>query len=99
MTGQVAGQAFSVHAEGERVILTRAGEGRQEVNLVAPAEPPATGNGLSTEVPLPVCPDGSPLAGMPYEGHEPEVPPGTSPLDGRSFDRGNASADPAGGAS
>ncbi len=37
VTGQVAGQAFSVHAEGERMILTRAGEARQEVDLVAPA--------------------------------------------------------------
>ena len=36
MTGQVGGQSFSVHAEGERVILRRAGGARQEVELVAP---------------------------------------------------------------
>jgi len=36
MTGQVGGQSFSVHAEGERVILRRAGGTRQEVELVAP---------------------------------------------------------------
>jgi hypothetical protein len=36
MTGQVGGQSFSVHAEGERVILRRAGGARQEVDLVAP---------------------------------------------------------------
>ena len=42
MTGQVAGQPFSVHAEGERVFLTRAGEPRQEVELVGPSpEAPA----------------------------------------------------------
>ena len=81
VTGQVAGQAFSVHAEGERVILTRAGEARQEVDLVAPAVSPSASNSSTTEVPPPVCPDGSPLCGMPYEGHEPELPPGTSPLD------------------
>jgi hypothetical protein len=36
MTGRVGGQSFSVHAEGERVILRRAGGARQEVELVAP---------------------------------------------------------------
>ena len=36
LTGQVAGQPFSVHAEGERVILTGA-DGRREVDLVPPA--------------------------------------------------------------
>ena len=40
LTGQVAGQPFSVHAEGERVILTGA-EGRREVDLVPPAGPAA----------------------------------------------------------
>jgi hypothetical protein len=53
ITGQVGGKPFSVHAEGERVFLTRA-EGREEVELApsaseaAPACPPA------------LCPDGSP---------------------------------------
>jgi hypothetical protein len=36
MTGQVGGQSFSVHAEGERVILRRADGARQEVDLIAP---------------------------------------------------------------
>ena len=36
MTGQVAGQPFSVHAEGERVFLTRPGQPRHEVELVGP---------------------------------------------------------------
>ena len=35
LNGQVAGQPFSVHAEGERVILTGA-DGRREVDLVPP---------------------------------------------------------------
>jgi transposase InsO family protein len=99
VTGQVAGQAFSVHAEGERVILTRAGESRQEVDLVAPMASPAASNPPTTDVPPPVCPDGSPLCGMPYEGHEPEIPPGTSPLDAASFDAGNNFPNQSGGAS
>ena len=45
MTGQVGGQPFSVHAEGERVILSGA-QGRQEVDLVPPAAP-ATPEGVA----------------------------------------------------
>ena len=58
MTGQVAGQPFSVHAEGERVILTRPGQPRREVELVGPAaddppvHPPAE----------PLCPHGAPAS-------------------------------------
>jgi hypothetical protein len=70
LTGQVGGKPFSVHAEGERVILTGA-EGRQEVELV----PPAT---KVEELPLPLCPAGA-VSGS--EDAEPEPPPGTSPLD------------------
>jgi transposase InsO family protein len=51
LTGQVAGQAFSVHAEGERVILTGQ-QGRQEIDLVAPPERTAA------DIPQPVCPAG-----------------------------------------
>lgn len=55
MTGQVAGQPFSVHAEGERVFLTRAGQPRQEVELVGPPQ-------AAQEEPLPepLCPHGAP---------------------------------------
>jgi len=54
LTGQVGGKSFSVHAEGERVILRRDGGSREEVELVTPegekpepAEPlePGTGPG------------------------------------------------------
>jgi hypothetical protein len=58
VTGQVAGQPFSVHAEGERVILTRPGQPRQEVELVGPAavDPPA-------DPPAePLCPHGAPAS-------------------------------------
>jgi len=72
LTGQVGGQPFSVHAEGERVILTGA-EGRQEIDLVPPSTPPAS-------VPEPVCPLGQ-VSGLVDEGNEEPPPPGTSPLD------------------
>jgi transposase InsO family protein len=52
VTGQLEGQAFSVHAEGPRLILTRPGETRREVELVAP--PPAAA--APRELPRPVCP-------------------------------------------
>lgn len=72
LTGQVGGQPFSVHAEGERVILTRAEGARQEVELVAPA----TESGAA--YPEPVCPQGL-VAGT--LGQEEPAAPGTSPLD------------------
>jgi hypothetical protein len=36
VTGQVVGKTFSVHAEGDRVILTREGQAREEVDLASP---------------------------------------------------------------
>lgn len=57
MTGQLGGKNFSLHAEGERVFLTREGGLRQEVDLV----PPATA-GPPTMLPKAVCPDGSPAS-------------------------------------
>ena len=72
LTGQVGGQPFSVHAEGERVILT-GGQGRQEVDLVAPAGPAP-----AAELPEPVCPAGVVPAAGPAVA---EAAPGTSPLD------------------
>ena len=66
---------------------------------MAPAAAPAVSPVAASEMPLPLCPDGSPECGMPYEGHEPENSPGTSPLDAVSFDASQGFADPAGGAS
>ena len=39
LTGQVGGKSFSLHAEGERVILKPADGERQEVDLVRPPAP------------------------------------------------------------
>jgi len=73
LTGQVGGQPFSVHAEGERVILRRAEGERQEVDLLPP-----TAEGA---LPMPVCPMGE-VSGLGTEGAgaEPSAP-GASPLD------------------
>jgi hypothetical protein len=75
LTGQVGGQPFSVHAAGERVILTAA-DGQQEVDLVPPAAAVAP-----APLPDPVCPQGVVGAqGPPPDGAtEPES--GSSPPD------------------
>jgi transposase InsO family protein len=70
LTGQVGGQPVSLHAEGERVILTGPSGTRQEVDLAATA--------TRQEWPEPVCPS----AVVPGEAEaEQEPAPGTSPLD------------------
>jgi hypothetical protein len=75
LTGQVGGQPFSVHAEGERVILTRAAGERQEIDLAAPESPPPQ------ELPTPLCPQGE-VRGLGSDGANAEpLPPGVSPLD------------------
>lgn len=70
LTGQVGGQPVSLHAEGERVILTGPRGVRQEVDLAATA--------ARQELPEPVCPSGV-VRGEPEA--EQESAPGTSPLD------------------
>ena len=92
MTGQVGGQSFSVHAEGERVILRRDGGARQEVDLVAPETVGAAGHaetvsggveeaGAGGELPPPLCPHGSPVGSLAEGGEAPLASPGVSPLD------------------
>ena len=71
VTGQVDGQSFSVHNEGERLILRREGEEREEVELTAPAPE-------SQETSAPLCADGS-LASPPGEPADQQPPlPGES---------------------
>jgi transposase InsO family protein len=71
LTGQAGGKAFSVHAEGERVIMTREGSPSQEVDLVPPTAPSET-------MPAPLCPQGV-VASEAFA--EESMPPGASPLD------------------
>jgi transposase InsO family protein len=75
LTGSAGGKNFSVHAEGERVILRREGEGREEVELVGPAI-----NDERTELPPAVTPTVS--FANERELHEEVLPPGCSALDG-----------------
>jgi hypothetical protein len=69
-----------MHAEGERMILTRAAGERQEIDL-APPTPPATEAVVSAELPTPVCPQGE-VTGFGSDSANAEQPaPGASPLD------------------
>jgi transposase InsO family protein len=70
LTGQVGGQAVSIHAEGERVIVTGPHGARQEVDLAGPS--------ARAELSKPVCPAAA-LASDPVAAAEPA--PGTSPVD------------------
>jgi transposase InsO family protein len=81
LTGQVGDKSFSVHAEGERVILKRQGEERQEVDLVSPQQEASAEPASPQVLPEPLCPNGSPVA-VPNEPLAPSVEsPGSSPLD------------------
>jgi transposase InsO family protein len=75
LTGQAGGQPFSVHAEGERVILTNS-DGRQEIDLLPTPMTPAAELAV---LPEPVCPHG--VVSANGEGFEDPPEPGTSPLD------------------
>jgi transposase InsO family protein len=91
LTGQAGGRPFSVHAEGERVILTRA-EGRQEIELTPP---PATTTAAAAALPTPVCPHGTVTSVG--AGFEEPPGPGASPLDaGLEQLRRGLAADPGG---
>jgi transposase InsO family protein len=76
LTGQAGGQPFSVHAEGERVILTKA-DGRTEIDLLPPA---ASSDDALSQLPEPVCPAGM-VSGLAGDDQPGERAPGTSPLD------------------
>jgi len=73
LTGQAGGQPFSVHAEGERVILTGA-DGRQEIDLTPPRTPEP-----APSLPAPICPQG--VVTSEGSGFEEPPGPGESPLD------------------
>jgi transposase InsO family protein len=85
ITGQVGGKSFSVHAEGERVILKPANGEREEVDLVRPEEPAEE----PTALPEPVCPQAVPAESTAEEaldeedepGTEEPFAPGVSPID------------------
>jgi hypothetical protein len=90
LTGQAGGRPFSVHAEGERMILTR-GDGRQEIDLT----PPGAAAGGPGSLPDPVCPHGTVTT---TAGFEDPPTPGASPLDD-GIERVRQAFAPDGGAS
>jgi transposase InsO family protein len=73
VTGQVGGKSFAVHAAGERVFLTKEGEGRQEIDLSPPAAEPA-------KLPEAVTPTAQPSEAWEAGSEEP-AEPGVSPID------------------
>ncbi len=82
LTGQVEGQPFSVHREGDRVILQRGDGPREDIDLKATEESRASRPPLSEpqeELPSSICPDGSPLSLWQHRSRE--LAPGVSPLD------------------
>lgn len=82
LTGQVEGKPFSVHAEGERVILTKEDGSREEVDLVKPAE------GEKIDLPAPICPEAELDSAVSGGGDEEPAAPGASALD--ALDGGGA---------
>jgi hypothetical protein len=81
LTGQLDGKPFSVHGEGDRVILHQAGQTREEIELVPPPTPPQDSQ---EELPRPICPEGSPTWSGPLPAAD--LPPGTSALDDLATD-------------
>jgi transposase InsO family protein len=83
LTGNAGGQLFSVHAEGERVILRTQDGAREEVELVRPAQVPPSGAESAAPspeaMPVPLCPTARPEGTWEIED---ESAPGVSPLDG-----------------
>lgn len=72
LTGQVGGKAFSVHAEGEQVFLTRGGgTGREEVSLLGQQEQQAD----PAKIPEPVTPSGQMPEGFEGVNAEQQVEP------------------------
>jgi len=76
LTGQVGGKPVSIHAEGERVILTGPEGTRQEIDLAAGQS--ATAETPHASLPEPICPAGAVDSGFALDE---EPAPGTSPLD------------------
>jgi transposase InsO family protein len=79
LTGQVGGKPVSIHAEGERVIMTGPAGTRQEIDLAAARSFESTPDAsASPSLPEAICPAGTVASGLPLPV---ESAPGTSPLD------------------
>lgn len=74
LTGRIGDQSISLHAEGEKVVLTKGDGSREEVDLGA------TGPRQDAPLPEPVAPTGNP-PDHPATAESDEPPPGGSVLD------------------
>ena len=75
VTGQVSGQSFSVHSQGERLVLTRDGGKREEIELTdPPREEPV-------ELPRPICSHAAPDSWPNEPAEMPPREPGQTALD------------------
>jgi hypothetical protein len=79
LTGRVGDEAITVHAEGERVVLTKEDGTREEVDLTVSGRRGHPGE--SDEMPEPVSQDGAPPDIRRLPGEKELPPPGTSVLD------------------
>ena len=86
LTGQLDGKPFSVHREGDRVVLRRGDQEREEIELADEENQPTDVSASRDEqasdtLPLPVCPDGSPDMPPGEPAGAPPLPAGRSVLD------------------
>ena len=81
LTGRVGDENISLHAEGERVVLTKGDGSREEVDLTAPGRRVEDSERGEPTLPDPVAIEGHPddLAAMEQDSEE--MAPGASPLD------------------
>ena len=94
LTGQLDGRPFSVHREGDRVILRQAGQPREEIDLVDPARPEKREENTRVEaLPRAICPDGSPTSLWQVSTSD-EALPGCSPIDAMSLPLNPAALQP-----
>ena len=75
VTGQVSGQSFSVHSQGERLVLTRDGKQREEIELTDPTREE------QVELPQPICPHAAPDSRTSDPVEMPPLEPGQTALD------------------
>lgn len=80
LTGRVGDESLSLHAEGERVVLTKEDGTREEVDLAAPGRRSVDDEDVTDPEPVAVVGTLPPPPGF-DEGEMQELPPGVSRLD------------------
>jgi len=79
LTGRVGDVGISLHAEGEKVVLTRDGVERETVDLRAPGRRQDDASGTALPRPVAITVEGPALPGL--DRDDEELPPGVSRLD------------------